>query len=340
MTNTYLKINLKQVQENIKNVSKGKKACLMVKANNYGIGYGIIPEFVKMGYDYFGVSTIQEADIVRSYAPKAEILIVSYVDPVDYQKVIDKNYTITVYDMSTLNSIEQKIKYHLKFDTGMGRIGFFPDEIAQVKAIIDQKQIYPEGIFSHFPEAINQTFTLKQIENFKRIVGEFNDYDFKYVHLQNSVGSQLYNLDFCNMIRPGLSIWGYYADEIEKQFVEEKLGIVIKPTLCLNAKVHMIKNYDGLIGYDLSEKVHGKVGTIRIGYHDGLSRSFNSYVFSTGEKIVGKVCMCQSFVLLPKDIEQLEIFGEHNSIYDLSKYGDITIYELLVSLSNRILREW
>ncbi len=340
MTNTYLKVDLDQVEKNIELVRKGKRACLMVKANNYGIGYDVIPELVKRGYDYFGVTTIEEADIIREYAPDAEILIVGYVDPSLYSHVIESNYTVTIFSFETLYTIIDGLKYHLKFDTGMGRIGFFVDQIEEVRNHIKNVSVYPIGIYSHYPEAINEEFTLNQIELFKNILKRFDDYNFEFIHLQNSVGCQLYDLDFCNLVRPGLSIWGYYADQTEKDYIESKCGETIKPALKLSAKVHMIKKYDGLIGYDLSEHVDGLIGTIRIGYHDGFSRRVNGYQFETGERVVGKVCMCQAFLKLQNEIDEIEVFGKTNSIYNLVDYAGLTVYELLVSISSRILREW
>ncbi len=340
MKNTTLKINVEAVKHNLEYLGQGHKLCLMVKANNYGIGYEFIPEFIKMGYDFFGVSTIEEADEIRKYDQDVEILIVAYVDPNDYDRALKNNYTLTVYNEESLQAIRNNNKYHIKFDTGMGRIGFNLKDVGRLNALIKATKNVPEGIFSHFPMATNEEFTKKQITIFKEILNEFKDINFKYIHLQNSVGTQLYDLDFVNMKRPGIGIWGFYADMAEKEFVEQKTGINLRPAVSLIAKIHMQKDYTGLIGYDLSERVDGLIGTVRIGYHDGFARSFSGYEFIDGEKVVGKVCMCQAFVLLNEMKSELEIFGNRESIYRLVNYSQITIYEMLVSLSNRILREW
>lgn len=340
MKNTTLKINVDAVKHNLEYLGRDHKLCLMVKANNYGIGYEFIPEFIKMGYDFFGVTTIEEADAIRSYDKDVDILIVAYVDPTQYDKALANNYTLTVYNEESLAAIRNNNKYHLKFDTGMGRIGFTKDDVEYVTSIIEETQNIPEGIYSHFPMAINEEFTKQQIKYFKSIVDAFEKIDFKYVHLQNSVGSQIYDLDFVNMKRPGLGIWGFYADLEEKKFVENKVGVNLQPAISLVAKIHMLKEYNGLIGYDLTEKVEGLIGTVRIGYHDGFARSFSGYQFTGNEKVVGKVCMCQAFIAMNEPKANLEIFGSTESIYDLVNYANITVYELLVSLSNRILREW
>ncbi len=291
MTNSTLYIDEQQVINNIEILRKEKKACLMVKAQNYGIDYEFIKTFVKNGYDYFGVSTIEEARIVRDKAPDSEILIVAYVDPQFYQECVTSNYTVTVYNEKSLAAISNGCKYHLKFDTGMGRIGFTKKDIKKIKEYYENFQ-KPRGIFTHAPMASNQDFTNRQIELFREIVNCFTDVDFEYIHFQNSVGCQLYEIDFVNMVRPGLGIWGYYADDEEKEIVEKCVGETIKPALSLFAKVHMLKDYSGAIGYDLSETVSGKIATIRLGYHDGFSRTFTGYVFNNKSRVVGKfVCV-------------------------------------------------
>ncbi len=339
MNNSTLYINEKQVFENIELLRKNKKACLMVKAENYGIGYEFIDNFVQNGYDYFGVSTIEEAREVRKRAPKAEILIVAYVSPSHYKECIDSNYTLTVYSQETLSAIEFGCKYHLKFDTGMGRIGFTKKDIPMIKAAYTYYQ-QPIGIYSHAPMAINEEYTKEQIALFKEIVLEFSDVNFEYIHFQNSVGSQLYEIDFTNMIRPGLGIWGYYSDESEKKQVELLVGETIKPALSLFVKVHMIKEYEGQIGYDLSEYVTGRIATLRIGYHDGFSRTFSGYKFKNGSQIVGKICMCQCFLKVNEkfDQEYIEIFGENESIYKLVDYSDKIVYEFLATIARRIIK--
>ncbi len=339
MNNSTLYINEKQVFENIELLRKNKKVCLMVKAENYGMGYEFINNFVKQGYNYFGVSTIEEAREVRKRAPQAEILIVAYVSPEYYQECIDSNYTVTVYSQATLDAIEFGCKYHLKFDTGMGRIGFSKKEIPIIKATYTNYH-KPIGIYSHAPVAVDEEYTNKQIDIFKEIVLAFSDVDFEYIHFQNSVGSQLYEIDFTNMIRPGLGIWGYYSDLSEKNQVESILGETIKPALSLKAKVHMIKDYEGQIGYDLSEYVSGRVATLRIGYHDGFSRTFSGYKFENGSQIIGKICMCQCFLKVDEkfDQEYIEIFGENESIYKLVNYSNKIVYEFLATIARRIIK--
>lgn len=337
MRNTTLYIDREKVKHNIELIKGDKDVCLMVKANNYGMGYDFISEFVQMGYNMFGVATIQEADLVRQKAPNADILIVSYVDPLDYDHAKTQNYILTAFSDKTLDVIENGLRYHLKFDTGMGRIGFFEEQIDEIKKVLDKTGNIPEGMYSHLPCACDEEYTLAQIERFRLICEAFNEYDIHYKHIQNSVASLKYNVDFTNLVRPGLAIWGYGANEEERAIVNSN----IQPALSLVAKIHMVKEYDGLIGYDHIERASGTVGTVRIGYHDGFARKFQGYKFASGAQIVGKICMCQMFVELPeeKEYSQLEIFGSNESIYDLVEHADITVYELLSVLANRILKE-
>ena len=190
----------------------------------------------------------------------------------------------------------------------------------------------PNGIYSHFPIATNKEITNKQIKLFKEIVDYFNDVEFEYIHIQNTMGAKLYEIEWCNLIRPGIGIWGYGANREES----EKLNL--KPSLKLEVPIMFKKEYKGKVGYDLLDSVDGTVATIKIGYNDGLDRRARGYDFKEG-KIVGNVCMCQTMVLLnKKDIKNITIF-EGENIYQLCEYLDCITYELFTRLSNRIKRE-
>jgi alanine racemase len=179
--------------------------------------------------------------------------------------------------------------------------------------------------------ASNEEFSKRQIAELKKASENFPD--IKYVHIQNTLGAIKYDVDFCNMVRIGIGQFGYLAGRREASLYGQKL----KPALRLEARVLQYKeNFDGPIGYDLTENVTGNIATIRMGYHDGLLRCFQGYKFNSGAKIVGLICMCQAMLKVEHDSEYIEIFGEEENIYSLLKYGKISTYEFLVSLSARV----
>ena len=56
-------------------------------------------------------------------------------------------------------------------------------------------------------------------------------------------------------------------------------------------------------------------------------------------KIVGKICMCQTMLNVKVEEIEKEIFGKNNSIYEIAKYCDVSVYYLLSKISNRVIKE-
>ncbi len=326
-----LEIDMQIVDANIKMLSNDKKPCLMVKANQYHVLANIKP-LVALGYDFFGVSTLQEAlAILKEF--DVDVMIFTPISVSDMQKYNHPRLHFSVCDLNTLMQLNNDYHIHLNFDTGMGRIGFNPDEVSNIIDYLQNHHLKITGIYSHFPCASDQLKTIAQIKLFKMIYDEFvyQQIPLTYIHLQNSLGACLYDLSWCNMVRLGIGIWGYASN------YKESLLQIVKPALKLVAPVSFIKNYHGYLSYDHIDYVEGIIATIKLGYNDGLIRSLRGYDFKPG-KIVGNICMCQC-MLLVDDINTKEIvIFDKASLYDLCAYANITTYEFLCGLSYRIKR--
>lgn len=326
--NPILKIDINKVKNNIKTLKKDKEVCLIVKANGYGILEDIKPLY-DLGYRFYGVSTLDEAIKITSIYSDVDVLILSPIDSDEITKVNNK-IILTVSSFNDLNNITNQ-RFHLAFDTGMGRIGFKQEEIIKIKNKITDNMNF-EGIFTHFPKAYDKVYSNNQIKLFKAIIDQFKEYNLKYIHMQNTIGCLLYDIDFCNLVRPGIGIWGYVEDIKTNE---------LEPSLELIAPIIQKKEYNDYLGYDLIEKVNGKVATIKMGYNDGLIRGLQNYKFKEGT-LVGKVCMCQSMFLLNEDnynTDKITIIEKNDSLDNLVKYAKITKYEFLTGLSTRIKKE-
>lgn len=325
-------IDMDKVASNIKYLVKDKQPCLAVKANQYHVLENLEP-LINLGYKFYGVSTLDEAlNIINSFSD-VEVLIFTPIEVDIINEYAHTNIHFTVVDINTLNQVDKQAKVHLNFDTGMGRIGFTNQDITEIVSIIKTRGLEITGIYSHFPCADIRDYTYLQIERFHEIINTFTkeDINFKYIHIQNTLGCVLYDIPWCNMVRPGIGIWGYCGN------LEEANMTSLQPALKLEAPVAFEKNYEGYIGYGHIEKVHGEIATIKMGYNDGLVRRLRGYDFKPG-KVVGNVCMCQTMLLLPnKDIDTITIF-DGDSLYTLCDYIDESVYEFLCGLSFRIKR--
>ena len=333
MGKTTLFIDYEKIDYNIKYMSKGMEIYLVVKANSYGAGQVSITELIKRGYKYFAVSTLEEAFVLRRLNKNIEILLLAPIEDTEIKSALDNNIDVTIINFEQLKLVEDFTKVQIKFDTGMGRIGFSMDDIYKLKDFIGNRHI--KGIYSHLAAAGSDEKSNVQIDNFKKIVELFKDNNVEKIHLQNSLGSIKYELDFVNMKRLGIGVWGYLSDKEEY----EKYGLELQQSMSLYANVIQNKYYKGYIGYDHIDYVDGNVATLRIGYHDFLSRKLRGFEFKDGSKIVGKICMCQTMLLVENPIEKKEIFGPNESIYDLALYTDTIVHEFIARLSDRVKRK-
>lgn len=334
--NHMLKINRQNVRENIQRCQGEKQVCLMVKANCYGMGNQGLKMLLDLGYTYFGVSTLEEALNIRSLSASAEILIVSYIAIEDIQICKDNNITFTVYNFKMLSMCDSDCKFHIKIDTNMGRLGFQLSEVEELKKYLLNLQ--PEGIYTHLACASDREKTEIAIANFQYVLGILADIHFPYIHIHNTFGALNYQTSFDNIVRIGIGIWGYFATQAEMELSAVKL----QPSLALELTISHLKEYDGYISYDHIDYVRGNVITSPLGYYDGLSRCFQGFKISNFGKIVGKINMCQHMVLLNDGVNvkpgsYYQLFAKEQ-LYELTEYGNTSVYEFLVGLSPRISR--
>lgn len=336
--NHILKINKQNVISNIETCRGSKEVCLMVKANNYGIGDSGLSMLIESGYTFFGVSTIEEALKLRGMNSEIKILIVSYIELSDITTCVDNNITFTVYDDQMLRMLTANCLFHLKVDTNMGRLGFQLSELEEVREYLLENNLTPEGIFSHLACASDEQKTQIAIDNFKQALSIFADFDFKYTHLLNTYGSLNYQTDFDNLVRIGIGMWGYFATEDEKNLSSKSL----KPALSLSLTVSHSKNYQGFISYDHLDVVDGMIITVPLGYHDGFARTMRLFHIKDVGVVVGNVNMCQHMILLDEGVtfkrgDLYQLF-EGDQLYKICEYTNVTVYEFLVSLSSRMKR--
>lgn len=336
--NSILEVSINNILNNLEKLKYNNKTlCIPVKGNAYGFGYEIIDYLMKAGYNYFGVSTIEEALYIRKRSKTANILLFSAIFVEQLEIIENNNIEITVYDIELIKKLSPKLKFHLKIDVGMGRLGYLERDIDTVHKELKKKKLNPYGIYTHLPDANNEELSLSQIKVFEKIVNSFNEYNIKYIHYANGLAALKYKTTFDNMIRPGLITYGYFDNHLLKN----KYGQEILATATLKVRCSHTKEYEGKIGYLGTEKIKGRVATIPMGYHDGLKQDYVGYMIPNVGKIVGKICMCQSMILLEdKSIikgEYITIYKE-DSVYKLSEYSKVSIYEMFSTLGNRVER--
>lgn len=364
----YLEINMDNLTNNYNEIRRivnpNTKIMAVIKANAYGHGsVELAKMYEKIGVDRLAVSIISEAVELRREGIKIPIQLLNYTPESQLGLVIDNDIIQGIYtyeDAKLLSDLAvkkgKKAKIHIKIDTGMGRIGFLPNEdsIKEIVKIHELPNLEMEGMFTHFAKAdeTDKSFTKIQFERFNWVSEklEENGIELKVKHVSNSaaiIDLPEYNLD---LVRPGIILYGYYpSDEVNKNKIN------LKPAMTLKAKISNIKTVPEGTGisyghiYSTSKK--SVIATVPIGYADGYSRILSGKadvcINNKRAPIVGRICMDQMMV----DItgidnanigDEVVLFGYDNESYprveELASLLGTINYEFICMMGRRIPR--
>jgi alanine racemase len=323
-------------------VPSDSKILAVVKANAYGHGSVDCSRFfLENGADMLAVATLSEAIELRVAGITAPILILGYTSPGQAESILRWKITPTVYTVEcakVLNDVAEKIggtiNIHIKLDTGLGRIGFQPNE-ASIEAITEIKRmpnINIQGIFTHFAVAdSDKAYTMKQFNVFKSFLDGLTErgIDIPIKHVSNSAAIIDFPKFSLDLVRPGCILYGLYPSGNGLRDNPE-----LKPVMTLKTRVTHVKTVPhgtGLsYGLTYTTKNESCIGSLSVGYADGYSRTLsnNAEVWVGGGRapVVGRVCMDQTMV----DLTDVEIpaVGDHVTLFGDGCSGEPTAYDV------------
>lgn len=361
----WIEINLDNLENNIKQIkniiSSQTKIMAVVKANAYGHGMiEISKKLNQIGITDFAVATLDEGITLREAGIKGNILILGYTNfnNIDYllkynliQTIVDYEYAKRINQMD----LKEKLKVHIKINTGMNRIGESYKNIDRLIDIYQMQNLEILGTYSHFCvsdslKGDDKLFTNKQITNFFETVKKLQNlgYDTGKIHIQASYGILNYPELNCDYVRPGIIMYGVYSDESENT----KTEINLKPVLSLKSRITSIKeitqgesvSYGRIFKADKTMKI----ATVGIGYADGYPRNLsgkNAKILVNGNyvNIIGRICMDQ-LVIDVSNLSKIEdgdivtLIGEERQIKaeEVAQKADTITNELLSRLGKRL----
>ena len=358
---TTLEINLNALEYNL-NYFKSKikpatKLLAVVKAFGYGSDSIEIAKFLTSKVDYFAVAYLDEGIALRNAGIKNPILVLHPLQQ-NLKKIIEYNLEPNLYSFKVLkefievsNQLNTKnYPIHIKFNTGLNRLGFTFDDISEIlKLINENSSIKIASLFSHIAasEDLNEKeFTLKQIQEFKiaseKLIGQLEYKPMR--HMLNTSGIINYAKEAqFEMVRLGIGLYGFANDEV--------LTKKLKNVLCLKSvisQIHTIKSGES-IGYNRAFMATStiKSATIPIGHADGISRQFGNgkgFVYINNQKapILGNVCMDMIMVNVTNidcnEGDEVLVFKNSQHIEALSNAINSIPYELITAISQRIRR--
>lgn len=368
---TYIHIDKKSVIENVTAInkyinSKSKNKvgiCAIIKSNAYGHGLCQIGSIISKisSVVMLGVTGIEEAICLREMGVKKQILLLGTLYPfTNFYYLLKYEIIPTVSSVTMLKELDkfaQKnkkiIKFHLKIDTGMGRIGFLADKIDSfIDSYKSCKNVVCDGVFTHFSSAAeDKEYTKCQLQLFNNCYHKLliSGIKPKYVHTANSAALLLYPESYFNMVRPGLLIYGMLP------FKNAQKVIKVSPVLSLKSKIVFLKTVPKgtYISYSKTycTKRITRVATIPIGYADGVLRKLSNRgkVLVNGKfcNIIGRVTMDMIMVDVTdvKNVnvgDEVVLIGEQNSnkitVEEVAEFAETINYEITTRLSERIPR--
>ena len=363
----WAEVNLDNLADNMKEirrVSKSKDIIAVVKADAYGHGaIDAAQVFLKNGATRLAVAVISEAAELRESGINCPIMILGFTSPYLIDDLLKYDIEQTVYSYEYACEIskaavkqDKTAKIHIALDTGMGRIGFRPEEksVDEVYKISKLHNIVIEGLFSHFSSADQEdkSYTHMQIEKFNWFYNELLKRGIKINvrHIANSAAIiDIPEVHF-DAVRPGIILYGYYpSKDVSRDIIN------LKPAMSLKANVVHVKRVPSgeCIGYGRKFKTvrESTIATLPIGYADGYTRLlFNkAKVIINGKfaPVVGRICMDQCMVDVTeagdvKTGDEAILMGSEDSLkFDADDMADLlgTIsYEVLCMIGKRVPR--
>ena len=363
---TFAEINLKAIGSNLQRIREkvGKNVRIMavVKANAYGHGSESVSAYIEKKYaDAFGVAFPEEGAALRKAGIRLPILVLVNLLTREQVKVcVDYKLEPAVCSLAEAAMIDtlgkkmhRTIPVHLKVDTGMNRVGVKVHELEMfLSGIKNARRIEIQSVFTHFATSDwrDKTFTREQLRLFQQglEILRKNGVEPECVHAANSAAILDFPESYFSMVRPGLSIYGYYPSE------EVSRDVPLTPALSWKTRVSLVKKIGTgeSVSYGRRYVAQHRTGiaTLPLGYGDGFSRLHmgKARVIIQGRKfpVVGVICMDQLMVdigdadISPGD-EAVIIGSQGNetiSALDLANHLGTIPYEICTALASRVPR--
>lgn len=353
MRPTYLEVNISKFKENIEKIKRyvnEKEIMPVIKANAYGTYLNKKIEVLNL-FNIIAVALVDEAIEIRKLGYQKEIFILNPPSTLELDEIEKYNLIFGLSNIELLNKcLETKkhFKVHLEIETGMNRTGIKVKDLNSILNKLEGSNIEVEGIYSHFSSAdYDKNYSNRQIEELKKAIDICNkrSIKFKYTHISASNGLLKYNLDFTNLVRPGIIMYGYESYDGSCELLN------VEPICRLISHITHQKEIDigEKVGYSQKYTANKKtkVATIPIGYADGYRRSLGNsgevLINNTTAKVIGNVCMDSIMVdttnINCKVGDEVIIFDKSNiKLEDLAQKCNTINYEILCTISNRIPR--
>lgn len=358
-------IDLQAIRDNVHNLhsylQEGVQIIAVVKANAYGHGdVAVARAALQAGASILAVATPDEAVRMRQHFPDVELLVLGAAPVSFVQYASDHQIMLTVFSpewveqAKLVQGLLKPLLLHIKIDSGMGRIGVTSREqlLELYKEIQATENFVVDGIFTHFATADEEDaeYFDNQVSLFKELLNALPNKP-RLVHAANTATALAKDaaLQF-DAVRYGISLYGLAPSG----YVANLLPFPIRQAFSLQTEIVHVKKLKAgqSVGYGaaFTAKEDCYIGTLPIGYADGMIRKLGGQtVLVAGERcpIVGRICMDQCMILLPRAYnigELVTLLGaQGNDFISIDEWAtkcDTINYEVPCIITSRVPRTY
>ncbi|MDA9981948.1 alanine racemase [Gammaproteobacteria bacterium] len=350
----WARINLDALHHNLQQVrilAPSSSVVAVVKANAYGHSAVGVAQSIEGQVDAFAVAGIGEADELIAAGITRDILLLSGfhqdtdIAGISEQGLIPVIHSWQQIDQLVSTSVSRPLRVWLKFDSGMHRIGFDPEEVGAAVGRLQQiPQVVLNGLMSHLASADDRdsTCTDSQIDVFTATTAP---YHFEK-SLANSAGVCAWPRSHHDWVRPGIMLYG-----CSPMLERDDAAAGLSPVMSLCSRIIAVKRLKqgDRIGYggDWCCPENMSVGVVACGYGDGYPRHAPSgtptWIKGRRAPLVGRVSMD----MLTVDLrgldsagvgDEVELWGGHISATEVAALSGTISYEILTGVTARVPR--
>ena len=368
---TWVEISLSKLRRNyqrVRELAGARKVMAVVKADAYGHGaVRMAQALAACGVDWFGVATVEEALELREAGVRQPILLLGGLYMSDPAHLIEYNLTPSISSTMRLDTYAEcalrhgrTIEFHLKVDTGLGRLGI-PSDL--LKAFVEHYRELPglrlKGFFTHLASAedLVAAQTDEQAQRFSAALAQLHELGIEpeWLHVSNSAALITARSFPENLVRVGALFCGYCVPLTLPPSAKAPSIPPFEPVLTFKSRVVYLKDVpSGMpLGYGAAFHTRrpSRIATVPVGYADGLSHALSNrgyaIVRDRRARLVGSISMDLS-LLDVTDIpgvdvgDEVILMGQTASCsitaLEIAQMLDTVPYEVLCSIGKRVPR--
>jgi len=371
---TWAEISLANLRHNFQSLRQHVGAavdlCAVVKADAYGHGAPQCALALQQeGTRWFGVTSLDEAIPLREAGIQGRILLMTGFWPGEEEELLRLGLTPTVWSTQQISLLEKAAAglgkqqaVHLKLDTGMGRLGVPPEDLPQVlSALKSSHHLSLEGLSTHLAssEVLDAPSVDAQLKVFEqtRAMLKHEGIEPALIHVANSCAILSRPLSWNNMVRPGISLYGYQLPlQRDGSDINDSV-LPLKPVLSWKTRILSLRQMPAnqALGYNGTyvTRIPSRIAVLPVGYADGLNRQLSSRgrVILRGKyaPIVGRISMDLTLI----DVTAIPGADVGDDVILIGEFGDLEItarehaslagtipYEILCGISKRVPRRY